>query len=362
MSGVDLESGILNPESGKTCNHTAVTGSTGMIGSHLVAELVRTGHTGIVLPVRDTARVENIRRTFRMLGVGWNESAVTVVEASLTDSDSLAGIFRGVDTVFNCAGVIMTGDLTEQQLIDNNVSVSRGVAEAAVKAGVRRLIHTSSIVVLAPNSHEGNPIDETCAPHGDAHGSAYGSAYARGKYLADLEMRHIAGHATDLTILYPAVVLGEGDWSMNGSSALIPVIASGLPFYAGGVMAYVDVRDVARAYIAVAECPDARGRNFIVSGANLTYRELIDLGAGAAGRRKPFIKVGVPLALAIYGLIRLATALRLMKDRSVTRRNLDSVLYGNRYSGEKLTEVCGFRYTPANETVDRVVKAYLNER
>lgn len=358
MSFVNLESEILNPESGKTGHRIAVTGATGMIGSHLVAELVRAGYSDIVLPVRNRGRIENIRRTFERLGVGWDDSVLTVVETDITDGSRLSGVMQGIDTVFNCAGIIMTGEVTEQQLIDNNVAVTRGIVEAAVKAGVRRIVHTSSIVVLAPNEQAGEPITEGNKAHGDAHGSAY----ARSKFLADCEIRRVGEAGIGLTILYPAVVLGEGDWSMNGSSALIPVIASGQPFYAAGVMAYADVRDVARAYIAVDACPDTVGQDFIVSGANLTYRDLINLGAEAAGKHSPFIKVGKPLALAIYGFIRFATALRLMKDRSITRRNLDSVLYGNRYSGEKLSKVCGFEYTPAEETVGRIVKAYLKEK
>lgn len=335
----------------------AVTGATGMIGSHLVAEMVRAGYTGIILPVRSRGRIDNMRRTFRRVGVEWpDEGVVTIVETELTDPATLTEVFRGVDSVFNCAATIMTGDMTGQQLIDNNVAVARSVAEASVAAGVQRIIHISSIIVLEPGGN-GVPITEGNRAHGD-----HGSAYARSKFLADCEMRRAADVGISLTLLYPAVVLGEGDWSANGSSAMIPMIASGQPFYTNGVMAYVDARDVARACIAVEQSPDTHGENFIVAGENLTLHKLINLGAEAAGRRKPFIRVGTPLALFIYGLIRLATALHLMKDRSITRSNIDSVLKGNRYSGEKLTKMCGFRYTPLQETVDRVVNAYLKER
>lgn len=341
----------------RTEKRVAVTGATGMIGSHLVAELVRAGYSDIILPVRDKARVENIRRTFRRLGVAWNDKAVTVAETSLTDPDALAEVFSGVDTVFNCAAVIMTGKLTARQLIDNNTAVARGVAGAAVKAGVRRVIHTSSIVVLAPHEKQGIPITEENPPHDNPEGAPY----ARSKYLSELEIRRVEGHGIGLTLLYPAVVLGEGDWSVNGSSALVPLMSAGQPLYTDGVMAYADVRDVARAYIAVDRCPEAVGQGFIVAGANLSYRELFTLGAQAAGRPKPAIRIGRRTLMFGYGIVKAVTALGLMKDKNIKKSNLVSLLVGNRYDGSKITRVCGFSYTPPEKTVERVVGAYLSE-
>lgn len=335
----------------------AVTGSTGMIGSHLVAELVRAGYTDILLPVRNAKRGSNIGKTFEGLGMAWPAKGVEMAQVELTDTGALTELFRGVDTVFHCAAVIMTGDLTERQLIDNNVAVARSVADASLAAGVKKIVHTSSIVVLSPEGH-GHCVTEENEPHADSSSSAYGQS----KYYSDLEMKRAQEQGMDVTILYPAVVIGEGDWSLNGSSAMIPIISTGLPVYADGVMAYVDVRDVARSYVAVDSCPQAAGERFIVSGANLSYRELITYGAVSSGRRKPFIRAGKGLVYTAYGIIRALTAMNIMKDRSIKRQNLGSVLWGNSYSGHKIEKVCNFEYTPIEDTIDRVVKSYLREK
>lgn len=327
-----------------------------MIGSHLVAEMVRAGYTDIVLPVRNTNRISNIERTFRRYGMDMPDGILTVVETGLTDADALAEVLRGVDTVFDCAAAIMTGDLTADQLIENNTAISRAIAGASVAAGVRRIVHTSSIIVLAAD--EGRPITEENTLHGDTHGAPY----ARSKYLSEMEMRRAGEYGVGLTVLYPAVVLGEGDWSLKGSSALVPVMASGQPFYTDGVMAYVDVCDVARAYIAVDSCPEAVGHGFIVAGANLSYRELFTFGAEAAGRRRPSIGIGRCALTFGYGVIKTLTALRIIKDMSIRKSYLDSLITGHRYSGEKLKKTCGFSYTPIKETIGRVVGAYLSEK
>lgn len=347
----------MRKDDGFLSRRVAVTGSTGMIGSHLVAELVRTGYTDIVLPVRNPGKADRIYRALEMLGVELHEGVINIVKTDLADTAALTQTLAGVDTVFHCAAAIMTGELDERGLIENNVGIARSVADAAIACGVRKILHTSSIVVVCPEGH-GHTATEENEPHADE----TCSAYSQSKFYSDMEMQRAQEAGIELVILYPAVVIGEGDWSLNGSSAMVPLISRGLPVYADGVMGYVDVRDVARAYVALDSHPGAAGQSFIISGENLSYRQLISYGATAAGKRRPFIRVGRGLALTAYGAIRTLTVLRVMKDRSITRSNLDSVLYGNRYSGAKIERFCGFEYTPIDRTIDRVVKNYLAEK
>lgn len=336
----------------------AVTGATGLVGSNLVAEMVKAGYTDIVVAVRDRGRVGGLERTFGLHGLTLASSSVDIVESDFTDAESLRRAFSGADTVFNCAGAIMQGEMTARQLIDNNVSVTRAVVEAALGAGVKKIIHTSSITVLQPPGDHTTPItEEDTTP-----ATADDSAYTQSKYYADLEIGEGGKRGLRTVTVMPAVVLGEGDWSLNGSSALIPVISRGLPVYADGVMAYVDVRDVGRAMISLDGCPAADWETFILSGGNLSYGELITSGARAAGKRKPWLRIGRGLLLTGYGIVKALVWLRLMKDRGLERRNLDSVLYGNRYDGSKIEKFCNFTYTPLDAAVERIVRNYLSEK
>lgn len=336
----------------------AVTGATGLVGSNLAAEMVKAGYTDIVVVVRNRGRVGGLERTFGFHGLTLSASPVNIIESDFSDTQSLVRAFSGVDTVFNCAGAIMQGEMTARQLIDNNVSVTRSVVEASIGAGVKKIIHTSSITVLQTPGDHITPITE----NDTTQATATDSGYTQSKYYADLEITQGRKRGLQTVIVMPAVVLGEGDWSLNGSSALIPVISRGLPVYADGVMAYVDVRDVGRAMIALDGCPAAEGETFILAGGNLSYRELITSGARAAGKRKPWFRIGKGLLLTCYGIVKGLTWLRLMKDRGLERKNLDSVLYGNRYDGSKIEKFCNFTYISQEATVDRIVKNYLSEK
>jgi nucleoside-diphosphate-sugar epimerase len=315
----------------------------------------------------------------RLHGLAPDEADVKVIETELTDTGSLTHALKGADVVFNCAGTIMTGELTEQQLIENNINITRSVVDAALAAGVPKIIHTSSIVVL--DKPEGTAGPEGIAGPEDAvrkqpknscntpltendrvEITSSDSAYAQSKYGSDMEIARGAAQGLETVTVMPAVVIGEGDWSLNGSSAIVGAITRGLPVYTDGVMAYVDVRDTARAMLSLDLSPQAVGHEFILAGSNLSFRELFTLGAVAAGKRKPFIKTGKGLLLTGYGIIKALVAMRLMKNRGLKRQNLDSMLYGNRYDGTKIEKFCGFAYTPIDITIDRVVKNYMAEK
>lgn len=332
----------------------AVTGATGMVGCHLVAELLRAGYRNITLVVRRKARVANIRATLRRLGVAEPEGVLHIVETELDDPARLTGLMPHIDTLFNCAARIMSGRLSPQELIDNNVSIARCVTDWCLQAGIRKLLHISSISALGDPASPGEPVTETCEPDDIAHYAAYG----RSKYYAEEEIRRGAAAGLPVVTVLPGVILGEGDPAAGNSAALIPAISCGQPFYTNGLMAYVDVHDVARALVLLDSRPDAVGQRFILSAGDLSYRQLITLSARAAGRPRPFIPIGRGAVNLAYDAMQAAIRLHLIADRGVTRENLGSVLRHVRYDGNRIVRRYGFRYTPLEETIRRVVHYY----
>ncbi len=336
----------------------AVTGATGMVGSHLVAELLRAGYRNITLAVRRTSRVAAVRATLQRLGVAEPEGALHIVETELDDPEQLAARMPYTDTVFNCAARIMSGRLSPQELIANNVAIARGVTGWCLRSGVRKLIHISSISALGDPADPADPVTEECEPDDITRYAAYGQS----KYYAEQEIRRGAAAGLPVITVLPGVILGEGDSAAGNSAALIPAISCGQPFYTNGLMAYVDVRDVVRALVLLDSRDDAPGQRFILSAGDLSYRRLITLAARAAGRLRPFIPIGRGAVNFAYGAMQAAIRLHLLADRGVTRENLGSVLRHVRYDGIRIERCCGFRYTPLEETIDRVVRYYRHPR
>lgn len=334
----------------------AVTGATGLVGSHLVAELLRQGYRDITLPVRNAQRLANLYKTLErehidVAGIGFN-----VVQTELNNPITLKACFRGVDIVYNCAAAVSLGAMDEHLLIDGNIEITKHVVNAALECEVGRLVHVSSVAALGIAPEGEKYTDENTHVESLAGMTAYGV----GKFLSENEVWRGSEIGLRTTVVNPVVILGAGDWH-SGSTSLVPVMAAGIPFYTEGVTAMVDVKDVARAMIALGNCDAAIGERFILSGGNISYREFLTLSAHAARNKPPHIKAGRFIlgaawrAAWLFGKI---TGHKPLLNREVIRI-LTNKTY---YSTEKIKNTLNFEFTPLAETIDLVVKQYLKEK
>lgn len=352
-----------------------VTGSTGMLGGHLVAELLHRGYTDIILPVRSLARLKNLADILRREGQVQLAAQIETgtckmmgcplhpVQVRLNDPVGLRDAFKGVDTVFHCAAVVSLDSTDPCELIETNVEITTHVVDAAIECGVRRMVHTSSIAALGETlPGQTNPdgsrkyIDETTNLESLVGTSPYGVS----KFLSENRVWRGATQGLEVVVVNPAIIIGAGDWKSGGSTLIIPFAASGEPFYTDGVMAYVDVRDVARAEVDLSVNKQAVGERFVLAAENLSYKDFITRVAKIAGRRPPFIRAGK----ALLGVAWRADLIRSKlsgKESRLTKAAAASAIRECYYDGGKIVRfVPGFKYTPIDQTLKRVVDVYKN--
>ncbi len=342
-----------------------VTGSTGMLGSHLVAELLRRGYADVVLPVRSRARLAALAATLRR--EGFEDLADQVmqdgakelhpVEVALNDPLGLKEAFAGADVVFHCAAAVSMSDDDPAGLIESNVEITTHVVDAAIACGVRRLVHASSVAALGEAPEGQKFIDE----HTELENMAGTSPYGVSKFLSENRAWRGRTEGLQVVVVNPGIILGAGDWTSGGSTLIIPFAASGMPFYTDGVMGYVDVRDVARAEAELSECDKADGERFILVGENLTYKELISRVAVLAGKRPPKFRAGKGLLGLLWRTESLLSKVSRYKVK-MTRSAAQAASRACYYNGNKIKGFLpDFRYTPIGFTIDRVLKAYNDD-
>jgi dihydroflavonol-4-reductase len=244
----------------------------------------------------------------------------------------------------------------ERDIIRPSVDGTRHVVEAAARAGVEKIVYTSSSGTIGHDGSAAHPLDETHSntePH---------THYLRGKIAAEEAAFAIARRTgVAMTSIHPGLILGPRFWKPSESvGQIIQFVNQGAPIYFDGGFSVVDVDDVARGAILAMD----RGRNgerYILAGDNITVKQLFDLMAELTGLKAPSTKLPVPVIrvlAAVLELVSKVTGARPMIDRSQVDEFAGKYAY---FSSEKAARELGYTHLSARETVRRTI-AWIVER
>jgi nucleoside-diphosphate-sugar epimerase len=302
---------------------TLVTGATGFVGSHLARTLASRG-----AEVRALARSPERAAALAASGI-------EVVRGDMEDAGSLRAAVEGVDRVYHCAA--MLGDwLDPARARSVNVDGTRRLMEAAVDAGVRRVIHLSSLSVLGTRHHHGTDED---GPY------VYGDPYTDTKIDSERVVRRFGRRGRIETVcIRPGFVYGPEDHQLIPQ--LLEGVAAGRFRYVGDgskEMNAVYIDDLVDVLLR-ADAPQAAGQVYnVTDGANSTITEFVTCLCECVGTPAPTGHVPVPIALAaclaFEGTARL---MRAKKAPLVNRSRLRFIYYNQRFSIEKARRELGY--------------------
>ncbi len=249
-----------------------VTGATGNVGHPIARRLAAEGHRVRAL-VRDPERAR-----------GLLPEGVEAVPGDVTDAESVRAAVRGCDVVYHAAGLPEQWRRDTADFTRVNVDGTRNVAEAALAAGVRRFVYTSTIDVFA--WHRGVPFDESVLA-----AEPKGTPYERSKQEADRLVAALQGRGLPAVFVHPAAVYGPTP-VLTGANALLADLARGkLPMLLPGGMPLVYSDDVAAGHILAAGA--APGSRYILSDAYRTLSEMAEAVAReVAGAKAPRVMPG----------------------------------------------------------------------
>jgi len=249
---------------------TLVTGATGFLGAHIVRELLRDGAT-----VRVLARKGGDRRNLAGLDI-------EISEGDLLDKESLAAAVRGCDTLFHAAADYRLWAKNPAAMYAANVDGTRNMLQAALEAGVARVVYTSSVGTLG-NRGDGTPGDEeTPVSLADMSGD-----YKKSKFLAEREAESFAERGLPLVIVNPSTPVGPLDIKPTPTGRMIVDFLSGrMPAYLDTGLNIVSAAECARGHILAAE-KGRSGEKYILGGENLKLAQIFSLLAEISGIPAP---------------------------------------------------------------------------
>ncbi len=253
-----------------------ITGAGGLIGTHLVQELVGR-HVAVRAMVRQARPIRDVRDVDVELCVG----------NVLDPPEALAGRMRGCELLFHAATPFVYSGIDEADLERTATVGTRNVLRAAATAGVRRVVVTSSSVVFG-SSGKPSPRDETSVPED----GFVEPGYVRAKVKqAELAITEGATLGLEVVLVCPTMSLGYPTANLGPSNAIVVAYLSD-PLrmtYPGGCN-LVSVRDIARGHW-LAAARGAPGKCYLLGSENLHWHEIHALVAELCGVERPAIEI-----------------------------------------------------------------------
>lgn len=320
-----------------------ITGGTGFLGSYVIRHLLQKGYTRIRALKRPDSSMHLVSDIARQ--IEW-------VEGNVLDIVGLEDALQTIDLVFHCAGLIAFAPRDRKRMMKVNREGTANMVNVALHCGVEKFIHVSSIEALGQK--DGTVFTEKTQLERKYHPMAYGLS----KYLGEQEVWRGIAEGLNAVIVNPGVILGAGNWD-EGALQFFKLGAKGYPLYPTGRSGIVDVHDVARFMIKVAEGPIS-GERFIVIAENLSYYDLMKQIAAVFGTKSPWIKLGTFLR-GLFWRLEWFRATVTRSNPLITRASAKTASVKHEYDHSKSVEMLDFNYTPIQETIKNTVEAFKNQ-
>jgi dihydroflavonol-4-reductase len=273
----------------------------------------------------------HVARTLRERGADVRDEFV-----DLLDAEGLERVLRGCDALVHVAALYSYDDTDESALARVNIIGTRTILAAATRAGVRRIVHTSTAGTCGPVA--GRPATEADGPPD----WELEVPYKRTK----LEAERLA-LAAGATVVNPTTPVGDGDLRPTPTGAMVRGVAGGRirGYVPTTGLNVVDVRDVAVGHALALE-RGRPGERYLLGGTDIWLGDLFALIAEIAGRPPPRMRVP-------YAAARAAAALRLVNRHEVRLARLPMF-----FSSEKAERELGYRPGPIEPALARAITGY----
>ena len=317
-----------------------ITGSSGHVGSNLIRELSKQDYK---------IRCIDFDGDYR----AYEGFDVEVVKGDITNKDSLHSVFKNVDIVFHTAALINLDRRYEKQIRQVNVEGTRNVCEAAVKAGVKKLIHFSSVDAFYRFPIE-EPLLESRNLIDDPNAVPYDLSKADGQKI----VLKFCEKDLDASIIHPTSIVGPNDFKPGLPMQEMVNLANGkrklLPNWGYN---FVDVRDLCITAISAVKLGKT-GQNYIVGGEYHLYSYIAELMKQQLGRT--VLLATIPDFVSYLGLpYEYIKSLITGKPRVLTIDTLHTGKTGNKVVPSTLArEELGHNPRPLEETIYDMVSFF----
>lgn len=321
-----------------------VTGATGYLGQRLAMHLAQRAHD-VHLLVRNASATKML-----------THPRIRIHTGDITQIASVRGAMTGCTHVFHVAGLARLSHKDPSLFYRVNVDGTRNVLQAALEAGVKKMVYTSSTGVIGPSL--GIPMSES-----DPRIFGYTNDYEISKHMAEQLVEEYAMLGLHGVIVSPSRVYGPGiETYSNGVNRFIrntlnhPVTF--IPDCGRVKSNYAFIDDVVHGHILAME-KGIQGEKYILGGENVPFATLVDLIRQHTPQRKPLVRLPKSVIRAAAGCIA-ATAWLGRRSPALTPKVIDRLFQEFIFSSDKAITQLGYEITPFAEGVKQTVHFLQN--
>lgn len=331
-----------------------VTGGTGLVGSHLLYDLVFSGKKVRALR-RKTSDIEWVEKVFSYYNENSKElfERIEWVEGDMLDIFSLEKALEGIDKVYHCAAMVSFDPSDADKLMHVNIQGTANLVNVCLEKNIEKFAMISSIAALG-RAVDGQYIDE----RSQWKASKNNTAYAISKFNSEREVWRASEEGLPVVIVNPSLIIGPGDWS-EGSAQFFSTVWDGFPFYSEGVNGFVDVRDVARATIFLMDSEVVNER-FILNSENISYKVLLSKVAESLGKKPPGFRVNRLMGQIAWRIEKIRTTFT-GKNPLITKETAKTAVGRYYYSSKKIREKIKFEFMPMEKSIMDTGKIFRSE-
>ncbi|MFC2079906.1 NAD-dependent epimerase/dehydratase family protein [Bacteroidota bacterium] len=331
-----------------------LTGATGLLGSHLLYELLKKGKE--VTAIRRSER--NIPEVIKIFKYYTKEPSelldkVSWITADMLNYHDILEVMEGIDEVYHCAAIVSFDTAKRGSMIRSNRVGTANLVNAALECKVRKFIHVSSTAAIG-KSYNDAPANETMI-WSEAQST---TGYSISKFHSEMEVWRGIQEGLNAAIINPSIILGPGFWQ-TGSSLIVSKVDHGMKFYSYGMTGYVGVWDVVKAMMNLMES-SITGERFLVTSENLSYKDIFDKLADQLNKPKPTIEGTVFIAELAWRLDWVKSKIFGIGKHTFSKEGVRTAKNVTTFDNSKIKIALDFEFEPIDDVVKKVVH-YYNE-
>lgn len=330
-----------------------ITGATGLVGTHLLAQLLEKTSSSMLKPIYRTS--EKKTYCLKIIGEVYGKDTLKKAEQCAWTKGDIMNIplmtdaFKDVSYVYNCAGFISNSPSDRRKLRKINIEGVENMVNLAIDFGIKKFLHVSSIASL------GKPMKGKLITENNFKESLQnGSFYSLSKFGGEMQVWRGSQEGLNVVIVNPGVILGEGFYS-SGSGKLFHEANKNFPFYLTKTTGFTDVKYLSKIMVLLMN-DDVISERYIIINENRDFGEIQQNIAAQLGKKRPFIKLSKWM---LYGLWFADLLTSFFRKRLLTRDVVEGLLKSSYYDNTKLKKRFQLENNSIDTSINRIAQHFI---